>query len=41
MYFLKVGRLHISLAYTQFIHEEREDYSPFQRRRQQRCAKLS
>jgi len=26
MHLLKVGRFHISLAYIQFIHEEREDY---------------
>ena len=25
MYLLKAGRFHINLAYTQFIHEERED----------------
>ena len=26
MQFLKMGRLHINLAYLQFIHEEREDF---------------
>ena len=42
MYLLKAGRFHINLAYTQFIHEEREDlFSIFSEGANQRCAKLS
>ena len=42
MYLLKAGRFHINLAYTQFIHEEREDlFSIFSEGANQHCAKLS